>query len=153
MLKIYSNFMKYTIKNKFFNIIITLVENIPILLVIDMIYENDIIKDVFTPLYFLSPTLYLELMNEKFANECRVILNNESKSSMQSSAGVEIENSIQNTNTSSILMRLMRVMQEVNSTELGTGADLSSKGSSSTSASSQFQINFFSKKLLSLDKS
>ena len=67
----YSNFMKYIISFSFFNIILLIIENSSIIFSVDIMLDEDIIlKDLFTPFYFLSPHLYVEMLNEKLPNQC-----------------------------------------------------------------------------------
>ena len=67
----YSNFMKYIISFSFFNILIVIIENSSIIFSVDIMLDGDkILNELFTPFYFLSPHLYLEIINEKFPNQC-----------------------------------------------------------------------------------
>ena len=62
----YSNFMKYIISFSFFNIILVIIENSSIIYSVDIMLDGDnILKELFTPFYFLSPHLYLEILNEQ----------------------------------------------------------------------------------------
>ena len=74
MLNVYANFMKFTVQNTLFNVALILVENMSVLLVIELMYGADILSDVFSPLHFLTPSLYLELINEKLENQCLTFL-------------------------------------------------------------------------------
>jgi hypothetical protein len=76
MLNIYSNFMKFTFDCIFVNFFATLIENITIVYVIDYMINENILSQVFTPLYFLSPHIYLDFINERFTNECGNLLHN-----------------------------------------------------------------------------
>ena len=67
----YSNFMKYIISFTFFNILITIIENCSIIYSVDIMLGGDkILNELFTPFYFLSPHLYVEMLNEKLPNQC-----------------------------------------------------------------------------------
>ena len=67
----YSNFMKYIISFSFFNIILVIIENSSIIYSVDIMLDGDkILNELFTPFYFLSPHLYVEILNEKFPNQC-----------------------------------------------------------------------------------
>ena len=67
----YSNFMKYIISFSFFNIILVIIENSSIIYSVDIMLDGDkILNELFTPFYFLSPHLYVEMLNEKFPNQC-----------------------------------------------------------------------------------
>ena len=76
--KCYSNFMKYTISNTIYNLILLILENSTILFVIDLMTHDSILGEVFTPLHFLSPHLYVEMLNEQFTNECNSIFDRSS---------------------------------------------------------------------------
>ena len=69
----YSNFMKFTISNAIYNLILIILENSTILFIIDLMFQDAILGEVLTPLYFLSPHLYLDILNEQFSNECNKI--------------------------------------------------------------------------------
>ena len=73
--KTYTHFMNHTIKNKIFNIFLTIIENIPILIAIDFMWMDDFLSKIFTPLYYLSPHVYLDKFNQNYFNECSVIIN------------------------------------------------------------------------------
>ena len=67
----YSNFMKYIISFSVFNIILIIIENCSLIYSIDIMLGKDkILNELFTPLYFLSPHLYVEILNEKLPNQC-----------------------------------------------------------------------------------
>ena len=71
MVLCYTNFMKYILSFSFINIIIVIIENSSIIYNIDVMLDGDnILKDLFTPFYFLSPHLYVDMLNEKFPNQC-----------------------------------------------------------------------------------
>lgn len=74
MLKIYSTFMKYIISNTLYNLFLTFFENISILFVIDYMFEDDVLSQVFTPFYYLCPHIYLEFLNQLFSNECEQVI-------------------------------------------------------------------------------
>jgi hypothetical protein len=67
---IYFNLMKYTFTNQIYNIIFIILENMPLLFAIDNLYNSDILTQVFSPFYFFSPHLYLDMINEQMDNEC-----------------------------------------------------------------------------------
>ena len=70
----YSNFMKYTISFSVFNILLIIIENCSIIYSVDiMLGKDNIVNELFTPFYFLSPHLYVEMLNEKLPNQCFVI--------------------------------------------------------------------------------
>ena len=67
----YSNFMNYIISFSIFNIIILIIENSSIIYSVDLMMDGDkVLNELFTPFYFLSPHLYIEMLNEKFPNQC-----------------------------------------------------------------------------------
>ena len=67
----YSNFMNYIISFSVFNIIILIIENSSIIYSVDLMMDGDkVLNELFTPFYFLSPNLYIEMLNEKFPNQC-----------------------------------------------------------------------------------
>ena len=67
----YSNFMKYIISFSFFNILLIIIENCTIIYSVDIMLGKDkILNQLFTPFYFLSPHLYVEMLNEKLPNQC-----------------------------------------------------------------------------------
>ena len=67
----YSNFMKYIISFSLFNILLIIIENCSIIYSVDIMLDGDkILNELFTPFYFLSPHLYVEILNEKFPNQC-----------------------------------------------------------------------------------
>ena len=67
----YSNFMKYIISFSLFNVFLLIIENGSIIYLVDIMLDgNNILKELFTPFYFLSPHLYLEILNEKLPNQC-----------------------------------------------------------------------------------
>lgn len=67
----YSNFMKYTISFSIFNILLIIIENCTIIYSVDIMLGRDkILNELFTPFYFLSPHLYVEMLNEKLPNQC-----------------------------------------------------------------------------------
>ena len=67
----YSNFMKYIISFSLFNVFLLIIENSSIIYSVDIMLDGDnILKELFTPIYFLSPHLYLEILNEKLPNQC-----------------------------------------------------------------------------------
>lgn len=67
----YSNFMNYIISFSVFNIIILIIENSSIIYSVDLMMDGDkVLNELFTPFYFLSPHLYIEMLNEKFPNQC-----------------------------------------------------------------------------------
>ena len=67
----YSNFMKYTISFSVFNILLIIIENCSIIYSVDiMLGKDNILNELFTPFYFLSPHLYVEMLNEKLENQC-----------------------------------------------------------------------------------
>ena len=67
----YSNFMKYIISFSLFNVFLLIIENSSIIYSVDIMLDGDhILKELFTPFYFLSPHLYLEILNEKLPNQC-----------------------------------------------------------------------------------
>lgn len=74
LLNTYNHFMTYTIKNKIFNILLTIIENIPILIAIDFMWMDDFLSTIFTPFYFLVPHVYLDRFNSLFPNECSSII-------------------------------------------------------------------------------
>lgn len=74
LLNSYNHFMTYTIKNTIFNILLTIIENIPILIAIDFMWMDDFLSTIFTPFYFLAPHVYLDRFNSLFPNECSSIL-------------------------------------------------------------------------------
>ena len=66
----YSNFMKYIISFSLFNILL-IIENCSIIYSVDiMLGKDNILKELLTPFYFLSPHLYVEILNEKLPNQC-----------------------------------------------------------------------------------
>ena len=70
----YSNFMKYTISFSVFNILLIIIENCSIIYSVDiMLGKDNILNQLFTPFYFLSPHLYVEMLNEKLPNQCFTI--------------------------------------------------------------------------------
>jgi hypothetical protein len=66
--------MTYIIKNKVFNTMLTIIENIPILIAIDFMWMDDFLSTIFTPFYFLAPHVYLDRFNTLFPNECSSII-------------------------------------------------------------------------------
>ena len=74
-INIYSNFMKFTYSNVIFNLLLIIIENIPILIIIDYMFGEDVLSKIFSPLYFISPATILEIINQKFTNECNLNLN------------------------------------------------------------------------------
>ena len=67
----YSNFMKYIISFSLFNILLVIIENSSIIYSVDLMLDGDkILNELFTPFYFLSPHLYVEMLNEKLPNQC-----------------------------------------------------------------------------------
>ena len=67
----YSNFMKYIISFSLFNILLVIIENSSIIYSVDVMLDGDkILNELFTPFYFLSPHLYIEMLNEKLPNQC-----------------------------------------------------------------------------------
>ena len=67
----YSNFMKYIISFSLFNILLIIIENCSIIYSVDIMLGGDkILNELFTPFYFLSPHLYVEMLNEKLPNQC-----------------------------------------------------------------------------------
>ena len=67
----YSNFMKYIISFSIFNILLVIIENSSIIYSVDLMMDGDkVLNELFTPFYFLSPHLYIEMLNEKFPNQC-----------------------------------------------------------------------------------
>ena len=67
----YSNFMKYIISFSIFNILLVIIENSSIIYSVDVMLDGDkILNELFTPFYFLSPHLYVEMLNEKLENQC-----------------------------------------------------------------------------------
>ena len=66
--------MKYTISFSIFNILLIIIENCSIIYSVDiMLGKDNILNELFTPFYFLSPHLYVEMLNEKLPNQCFVI--------------------------------------------------------------------------------
>ena len=76
-LNVYSNFMKFLFSNLFLNIILITIENSPNLIMIDYMIGPDVLSKFFSPIYFISPTTGLELVNERFSNECELKLSTE----------------------------------------------------------------------------
>jgi len=74
LLNSYNHFMTYTIKNKIYNIFLTIIENIPILIAIDFMWMDDFLSTIFTPFYYLAPHIYLDRFNAFFPNQCNLIL-------------------------------------------------------------------------------
>ena len=74
LLNSYNHFMTYIIKNKVFNTLLTIIENIPILIAIDFMWMDDFLSTIFTPFYFLAPHVYLDRFNTLFPNECSSII-------------------------------------------------------------------------------
>ena len=71
---LYTNFIKFIIPFSLFHIFICLIENSTIIYIIDIMFSRDeILNQLFTPLYFISPHLYIDIFNEKFENECEKI--------------------------------------------------------------------------------
>ena len=67
----YSNFMKYIVSFSLFNILLVIIENSSIIYSVDVMLDGDkILNELFTPFYFLSPHLYIEMLNEKLPNQC-----------------------------------------------------------------------------------
>ena len=67
----YSNFMKYIISFSLFNVLLVIIENSSIIYSVDIMLDGDkILNELFTPFYFLSPHLYIEMLNEKMPNQC-----------------------------------------------------------------------------------
>ena len=72
----YSNFMKYIIPFALYNILLTIIENSACIYAVDLMFSKDkILSDLLSPLYFLSPNVYLDMLNEQFPNECDLIFN------------------------------------------------------------------------------
>ena len=72
----YSNIMKYIIPFALYNIILTIIENSACIYSVDLMFSKDkILSDLLSPLYFLSPHIYLDILNEQFPNECDLIFN------------------------------------------------------------------------------
>ena len=72
----YSNFMKYIIPFALYNIILTIIENSTCIYTVDLMFSRDmILSELLSPLYFLSPHLYLDILNEQFPNQCDLIFN------------------------------------------------------------------------------
>ena len=72
----YSNFMKYIIPFALYNIILTIIENSACIYSVDLMFSKDkILSDLLSPFYFLSPNIYLDILNEQFPNECDLIFN------------------------------------------------------------------------------
>ena len=95
----YSNFMKYIIPFTFFNILITIIENCSIIYSVDIMLGGDkILNELFTPFYFLSPHLYVEMVNEKLPNQCFSIFqfntskDNDNDNSIEDSDNIATDN-------------------------------------------------------------
>ena len=72
----YSNFMKYIIPFALYNIILIIIENSACIYSVDLMFGGDkILSELLSPLYFLSPHIYLDMLNEQFPNECDLIFN------------------------------------------------------------------------------
>jgi len=95
--------MTYTIKNKFYNVLLTIIENIPILIAIDFMWSDDFLSKIFTPFYFLAPHIYLDRFNSFFSNECSIIILGEDNSISNSNNTFISNNSDINTNISANL--------------------------------------------------
>lgn len=95
LLNSYNHFMTYTIKNKIYNILLTIIENIPILIAIDFMWMDDFLSTIFTPLYYLAPHVYLDKFNTFFPNECSTIILNDGSDSANtnSTSNLNVTNS------------------------------------------------------------
>jgi hypothetical protein len=106
VLNLYSNFMKYTIKNPVFNLFILIVEHVPILYCIDFMFADDVFSQVFAPLYLLGPNLYLEFLSYGLNNDCLSVLPKKNTTTDQTTV-----NAITTNITSDLSTNMTRILQ------------------------------------------
>ena len=139
----YSNIMKYIIPFALYNIILTIIENSACIYSVDLMFSKDkILSDLLSPLYFLSPHIYLDILNEQFPNECDLIFN------YNGTRNEEVENdseSEENTNDT----RNIRILDDDND---NTEEELRMYQRFSTNQH-YFEIKFRNKKLYTFDNS